>query len=281
MPPQDILNYLSRYQYILNKPQSGTLYPQPNPYPNCIWQFWWQGEDQAPLLVKKCMASVQRHADGRRVIVLSKYNISQYLTIPDVINKSLKKGVLTLTQLSDYIRTALLAQYGGTWLDATVYLTGKIPPEITQETFFHLKSLAWTQMEQVPTAAELRIYNRLSKNWICSSAGSSWFLHAAPGSIIMNKLKLLWEEYWDKEPYLIHYFLWHYMLTMAITHDADCAMEYNQMRSLSNMNPHLLQFSLRQPYDSEVFDFIRKKSSFHKLTYKNSKIFQTPSFITS
>ena len=37
---------------------------------NVIWMYWKQGEKNAPDIVRRCIASVRRHAGSYRVIVL-------------------------------------------------------------------------------------------------------------------------------------------------------------------------------------------------------------------
>ena len=50
-----------------------------------IWVFWWQGLNEAPDLVKTCIKSMQKNANGADVIILSKYNYKNYIDIPDYI----------------------------------------------------------------------------------------------------------------------------------------------------------------------------------------------------
>ena len=47
----------------------------PDLFLNKIWICWFQGEDKAPDLVKKCIDSVRKHASGYDVIILTEDNI--------------------------------------------------------------------------------------------------------------------------------------------------------------------------------------------------------------
>ena len=60
-------------------------------YPDKIWTCWLQGEEQAPPIVKKCLASIRRHSGGREVIVITEKNMWQYVSFPDFILRK-KKG---------------------------------------------------------------------------------------------------------------------------------------------------------------------------------------------
>lgn len=48
-----------------------------------IWTLWWQGEENAPDLVKACIASMRAHANGADVRVLDERNCASYLTLPE------------------------------------------------------------------------------------------------------------------------------------------------------------------------------------------------------
>src|SRR5690606_26477830 len=40
-----------------------------------IWQLWFQGEESAPAIVKRCLDSVRKFSGNRKVILLTKDNI--------------------------------------------------------------------------------------------------------------------------------------------------------------------------------------------------------------
>lgn len=96
-----------------------------------IWVCWLQGEENAPVLVKKCISSIRNHSNGHPVIVLSDSNISNFVDIPDYIIRKVNNGTLSRTSYSDIVRSALLASYGGMWIDATFFITQDLP-----ETYF-------------------------------------------------------------------------------------------------------------------------------------------------
>ena len=53
---------------------------------NPIWIYWKQGINNAPILVQKCVESVQNNTSGH-VIVLDDESVKQYVTLPDDILK--------------------------------------------------------------------------------------------------------------------------------------------------------------------------------------------------
>lgn len=105
---------------------------------NCIFIMWWQGEENAPALVKTCIKSIRVHANNHKVIVISKDNINQFIDIPEFISSKVKKGKISFTHLSDIIRLSLLTLYGGAWIDATVFCSKEIPEEAFKKPFYSI-----------------------------------------------------------------------------------------------------------------------------------------------
>jgi len=54
-------------------------------------------------------------------------NLGGYIELSPVIYQKVKDGRITYAHFSDIIRNTLLAQHGGFWLDATVWVPGKLP----------------------------------------------------------------------------------------------------------------------------------------------------------
>lgn len=88
-----------------------------------IWIMWWQGNEKAPLLIKKCIESIQKHAKENNVIIISEENYQNYVRIPDWFMEKVESGIIPFVKLSDVIRCALIANYGGVWMDATIFAT--------------------------------------------------------------------------------------------------------------------------------------------------------------
>ena len=91
-----------------------------------IWMCWWQGEENAPEIVRACIDSVRRNAGGHEVVVITDENLSDYVDIPEWVLEKVRAGIMSRTHLSDLLRFALLAEYGGMWLDATFFCTGPL-----------------------------------------------------------------------------------------------------------------------------------------------------------
>ena len=45
-----------------------------------IWVMWWQGEENAPEIVKCCINSIRKNANNHEVIIISEKNLKNYVT---------------------------------------------------------------------------------------------------------------------------------------------------------------------------------------------------------
>ncbi len=88
-----------------------------------IWVFWWQGIENMPPVVKLCFDSLRIHAGNIPIYVVTKKNFREYVSFPSFIIEKFQKGNFSITHFSDILRFALLSQYGGLWLDATIFVS--------------------------------------------------------------------------------------------------------------------------------------------------------------
>lgn len=105
------------------------------------WSMWWQGEEDAPDIIKACWESKRENLPSNvRQIIITEKNYKEYIEIPDYIMEKVNAGSIRLTHLSDIIRAILLYRYGGIWMDAAVLMTAPMPEECLQYTLFTRKS---------------------------------------------------------------------------------------------------------------------------------------------
>ena len=211
---------------------------------NKVWVFWFQGYEEAPVLIKKCINSIKDKFKHKEVIVLSKNNYKEYITFPDYIEKKFSEGVIPYAHFSDLIRIELLAKYGGTWCDATLYVTEKLPSYMTDSELFVFKSIGLDRTDKELTVA------------------SNWYMSAHSNNKIILTTRNLLFEYWKNEKFLTHYYIFH-LFFKIVTEKYE--KEWNEVPTFSNINPHILQFELLNEYNKERFEQIKKIIPIHKL----------------
>ena len=212
-----------------------------------IWVCWLQGMENAPEIVKKCVDSVMRNMPKFEVRVLTAENMFEYVTLPEHIVRKYRKRAITFTHFSDILRTALLVQHGGIWLDATVLLTDELPAQMTEAPLFFLQK---------------------SKLQLIPHMGSSWMLVAQKGDPVLQRVLELLSAYWKRENKLRDYYLFHLFFYLVLELNEEGKKILNSIPYIPNVDAHTLQFTLFEDYDERVWKQITSRSPIHKLTWK-------------
>lgn len=241
-----ILAYLERYApksfasgYYLDKKIS-----EDSP----LWMFWYQGFKFTPPLLKFVNRSIEVNKGKHKVILLDQDNLSQYVTLPDYVWEKVDKGIITLTHLSDLVRMALLSEYGGYWVDATVLFSAPLPDYDTP--FYSIKGL--------------------KKNPRHVNGGNGWsayFIGTGEKNAVAKYVLDLFLAYWKHESHMIDYFLVDYSINLAYQRFPEFA---EVIASNPTDNPHVGQFMdhINDEYSSEGFDKLLHSQTIHKLSYK-------------
>jgi hypothetical protein len=155
-----------------------------------IWTLWWQGEREAPAVIRNCIDSMRTYANGAKVIVLDQESVNDYIRIPVRILELVERGNISITHLSDLIRFQLLEQYGGLWLDSTIYVTQDIPASIFEREFYTIKNGAGGDYKNIA-----------KERW------SVFLIGGTAGNLIFSYVNRMLAQYWENNDELIGYFL--------------------------------------------------------------------------
>ncbi|MEI5994941.1 capsular polysaccharide synthesis protein [Candidatus Enterococcus mansonii] len=238
-------NYLKKH-YENRVYKEAISQPMPNKS-NSIWICWLQGEDNAPLIVQKCIQSIRDHNKEKEIVILTFENINTYLTLPDYIMEKREKGIISDAHFSDIIRLEVLITYGGTWMDATILCTNHLPEWITDSKLFVYRT-TYLQNEVVPIVA------------------SSWFISASDSNNeILTTTRSMLRDYWKEHNVLINYYLFHLFFTIATQKYPE---QWLAVPKKGNTDPHFLQFELNNTYNNQFYEQLKELSPIHKLTYK-------------
>lgn len=212
-----------------------------------VWVCWFQGEKDAPPIVKTCIASIKKYSKNKKLHVIDRNNFMKYVNIPSYIIEKWKKGTITDTHFSDILRLELLIKYGGTWLDATTLLTGEISEFIYERNLFMFTS---KNIED------------------CTITANSWFIFSVKENRILKTARDLLYDYWKRENKLKEYFLLHFFITMAIK---KYSTDWEDTFWITDDIAHTVSLNLYKKYNKEEWNEILKLSTIHKLTYKIDK----------
>ena len=252
-----------KYSKYINEPVKAETSSR---FPNKIWQLWLQGKDEMPPIIRKCTQSVKEfHKDN--VILLTQNELKNYVEIPEFIIEKYKKRIIPPAHFSDIIRLILLAQYGGCWIDASVFLTDKIPADILNADFFSFKSRYSLFIDNNLSLGQFKMISNNFNSII--EMETPYFFSAKPASALINTLLNLLLHYWENENTLIDYLIIDKFFILTVVKNKKCRFEYLNMPIYYRENTLLLQHALFERFNKRLFERIKAMSSVHKLTYKN------------
>ena len=218
-----------------------------------VWIFWYQGWDAAPQIVRDCRVTTEKYLDLEKFNVhyLTKDDYTSFVKFPEWIMKKVELGNITLTEFSNLLREALLYQFGGIWMDATIYLTEPLDDKMMDYTYYTIKRLPEHPMHCISR-----------HQW------STFFLTANQSKTeFYQKLLTLQIEYWRKENSLFDYLTLDYLMALILRNNPDMAKEW-EMIPRNNLDSLFLDYSLNNRYDSDKWKEVQKGTEMFKVTYK-------------
>lgn len=219
---------------------------------NKVWVCWFQGIQNAPELVQKCYQSLEENLTDREIVLITEENMLDYVQFPEFILEKWKSGVITYTHMTDLLRLALLIQYGGMWVDATVLCTRR--REEIPEYYFD---------------SDLFLYQCLKPGRDGHAAYiSSWLMSAKTNNKILMAVQYLCYEYWKEHKDMLDYFLLHDFISIVLER---YPKEWQKIIPSDNATPHILLLRLFEQYDERLWGAVKEQVPFHKLSYKFSE----------
>lgn len=214
-----------------------------------IWTLWWQGEENAPPLVKACINSMKENANGAKVIVVTKHNCRQLVDVPDYIFQKQEKGYICFAVLSDIIRFHLLEKYGGLWLDSTIFVSKPIPEDYFHYTFYSQH----THPEKMTC-------------WVQNNAYHIFVVGSRPGAKLVSFTKRMFLEYWKTHDTAVDYLCTDYFFYIAMQEYPEIKAEIDAL-PWSSERLYDLVHMLSKPYDENTFINLRDECIFSKLDW--------------
>lgn len=212
-----------------------------------IWVAWFQGEESMPELVKRCYKNLCEKEKNHRVRLITDENLSQYVDFPAHIIEKRKRDVIRIQQYSDIVRTALLYQNGGIWIDATMWLTEEVPEKIWNQDFFMFSYLLGDGYQ----------------------IGSSQFIRANAGNQLLRTTLEWLYKYWERYDKMVSYYQWHFIIGEVFNSNDEYKKMIEKMPKYYAENNHALQIAFFDSYDKDQWEYLKRLTFIHKLTYKN------------
>jgi len=223
--------------------------------PRTIWILWQQGISDAPLVVRKCIASWRRENPAWDIVLLDAANLHEYidLQVPEDILAKLSRA-----HQADLARLALLSKYGGVWADATTYCLQPLDEWIDDSCrsgFFVFSKPSrdrlisnWFMASTPGSPIVTSLYLRMSDYWVRNQFGKlNWLQKACRkiSSVILNR-NISATRHWfnpimTKVFRVYPYFVFHYMFANMIATDSESSAIWKRTKKVSTDLPHLIQ----------------------------------------
>ena len=208
-----------------------------------IWIFWGQGETDMPSLVRACYKKLKEN--NKNVQFIDMNNTKQFVVLPQVVYDKLKKGELLFAHFSDILRNTLIAQYGGLWLDATVWFPNKMPDIATSSTFFSP-------------------HNTDDNTFWCSYAMGSNKINSVTFSFVRDILTAVCEKEGKWPCYLFQ----DHVLKFAHKH-IPAAKKAIDETPTNNTRRFMLFHLINKPYNEKEYSELISNNFIFKLSYKS------------
>ncbi|MDO5852402.1 MAG: capsular polysaccharide synthesis protein [Methanobacteriaceae archaeon] len=239
-------------EYLKNYDYNKIVLEEYSDMDNRIWICWWQGIDNAPELVKRCVESIQKNSGKYKVEIITDKNYSDFVDIPKWIEEKRKKGIITQTNYSDLLRLSLLAKYGGMWLDATFFCAHPIIEEYFEYPLWSIKRPDYLHCSVAAGYfAGYSLKCNLNNRWIF---------------VIIRDFFL---NYWKNNDRLIDYLLVDYMIALAQRQDIRISKVFNEIIPNNPCCDELCKV-LGEEFDEKLWNELKKETGLFKLTWKKS-----------
>lgn len=220
-----------------------------------VWTFWWQGMDELPEVVDTCLRSIVNGFDNAEycVHIITSKNIRNFCNFPEYIYEKVEKKYITLTHFSDLVRANLLSKFGGLWIDATVYVTKKIP-----QTYFNNYNFF-----------TIKISN--NNKYLIDGRWTGFFIYAKKNYPLMKFLHDFFMQYWLDNDYLVEYLLIDLAIAIFIENNDIVRLDYERI-PVNNVDVWYFLYQLNSCYNKNEFIKRNENTNFYKLSYKKKFI---------
>lgn len=212
-----------------------------------IYILWYQGFNNAPDLVNKCVNSWKYYNPDWTIILLDESNYTKYANINKYLD--ITKKNISLTHLSDIIRLLILKKYGGIWADATTFCNKSLDEWLQNyinEGFFAFDK-PWSNL----------ILN-------------TWFLYGGKNSYIIEKWLQLTIKYYKINDSAHTYFIHNYLFQDLYRENKIFKEIWDKVPKISGIGArYVFEKGFFNKIDDEIKKSITSKiTPVYKLTYK-------------
>lgn len=220
-------------------------------YKNKIWVCWWQGLEQAPEIVKRCVESITQNALNHEVVVITENNYKDFVDFPLWVEEKKKKGIISRTHYSDLLRLEILGNYGGIWLDSTFFCTKPCIDDLFEYPVWSIKR---------PDYLHCSIACGQFANYSLGCTFENRRVFAIIRDFLLN--------YWKNYDRIVDYLLTDYLIVLAQKYDEGVNRAIGGIEP-NNPNCDELFKILGHPYNEAEWKKMKESTGLFKLSWKH------------
>ncbi|MEJ1092522.1 capsular polysaccharide synthesis protein [Microbacterium istanbulense] len=207
-----------------------------------VYTYWDKPLNTAPPLVQACIAQLRRVHPTLQV--LDGASTRELIDIPERIATLLEHD--RPAHFSDYLRTRVLEEHGGIWVDATAWVHRNLGDDL-QRTYLRAGTIfpRWT-----------------------GRAIANWFIASQPHTPILALQRRALDVWWEQNDDLPDYFLYHRIFEVIQAIVPEARAQWRAAPVLSSAQAHLLQLEMMQPWRPEPLRRTLDLAPLQKLSYK-------------
>lgn len=227
--------------------------PTKKEIPFKFWIMWWQGEENAPILIKNNISNLKKVVGTENVIVLNQNNYCKYVNIPNSLKNKLHIGKLDLAHWSDIVRFNILNRYGGYWIDSTVAISSELKKYIESKGHTNFFTLCENNLN----------YHNISRNqW------TLWLMGGIAHLDLFNYICQFYNYYFTKHDVVIDYFLTDDIIAHYYKYNNQFRIMCSKYKN--DWKPYYWADNFDRQVTSTMFNLFESelKYSVQKLTYK-------------
>ena len=250
-----VLNYINNnYGYVFNDTTSlKTKMDNESFNSKCIWVCWLDGIESAPDLVKRCLESIKEHANGYDVKIITKYNMHEYVELPEYLYDKFENKQIGNAHFSDILRICLLEKHGGLWLDSTIFCSKDIPKEYFEYDLFTCKD------------------DRITPGCVSNNKWTTFCIGGKKNHVLFSALKNFFFEYWKYEECAVDYLFFDDAIYIAYSSLRKVKQDFDIIPFNNTQRDELIKYFNEPWEDSKVLELLKGETVFYKLGYREKQ----------
>ncbi len=243
---------MRQYQHIIVDEARGSSNIEsnaPSAIPKIVWSCWLQGFDNAPDMIKTCIATQRHTLPDYEFRYLTFDNYHQWGELPEYVEDKYRKGIIPAALFSDLLRLMLLKKYGGVWIDATVLFTGFENKQLLER---------WRRIEQ----SQFFIFRYYQSHSQVPTGLSNWFIATVPNHFLISTVLDMLLAYWKDYDCTVDYFIMHLFISLMFKAYPD--IPKNMPRENSRYT-FILERMAAKPYNAEWWNEVKAHVFAHKM----------------